>query len=185
MRTLRALLNDEAGFIISAELVLIATLCVLGLVVGLTLVRDAVGGEFSDIACALRSLDQSYSYSGFRAWKRCGYGCGNTKAYTAGSFFSQKGEVTQAEIVSFGDCRQVAPALPAPAAVETVPCAPTAPLSAPPVTVPCPPPAAPAIECPPVSCPAPVVYPAAPLYCPTIEVCPTVPACPAPLYVPQ
>ncbi|AMV17225.1 hypothetical protein [Planctomyces sp. SH-PL14] len=182
MRTLRALWNDEAGFIISAELVLIATLCVLGLVVGMTLVRDAIGGEFSDIACALRSLDQSYSYSGFRAWKRCGYGCGTTKAYTAGSFFSQKGEVTQAEIVSFGDCRQVAPALPAAPAVETVPCAPVAL----PVTVPCPPPAAPTIECPPVTLPAPVVCPPAPIYCPTtIEVCPTIPTCPAPLYVPQ
>lgn len=185
MRLLRALWNDEAGFIISAELVLIATLCVLGLVAGLTLVRDAVGGEFSDIACALRSLDQSYSYSGFRAWKRCGYGCGTTKAYTAGSFFSQKGEQTQAEIVSFGDCRQVAPAVPAAPAVQTVPSLPVAP----PTTLPCPAPAVPAaptIECPPVTFPAPVVCPPAPIYCPTtIEVCPTVPACPAPLYVPQ
>ena len=40
--TFNALLNDEAGFIISAELVLVITIGVLAMVVGLTAVRDAV-----------------------------------------------------------------------------------------------------------------------------------------------
>jgi len=39
---LRALLNDEAGFVVSAELVLIATLLVIGLIVGLSEVQHSV-----------------------------------------------------------------------------------------------------------------------------------------------
>lgn len=180
MRHLCALWNDERGFIISAELVLIGTLCVLGLITGLTLVRDSVGGELSDFACAIRSLDQSYAYSGFRAYKTGRRCAGGVKAYTAGSCFNQNGEACVADIVSFGACREViqAPAAPAPVVTPVVP-----------ATVPCPPaaveavPSAPApIICPPapVVCPpAPVVCPPAPTYCPQpVEVCP-------PLYVPQ
>jgi len=173
MRQLCALWNDERGFILSAELVLIATLCVIGLITGLTLVRDSVAGEFGDIAAAMRSLDQSYSYSGFRAYKtnRCG-GC---KAYTAGSCFNQKGEQCEADIVSFGTCT---PTVVAP--VVTPVCPPVAPpvVPCPPVrveSVPCPPPAVESIPCP----PAPVYCPPAPTYCP-----PVLPVCP-PLYVPQ
>ena len=176
MRQLCALWNDERGFILSAELVLIATLCVIGLITGLTLVRDSVAGEFGDIASAMRSLDQSYSYSGFRAYKtnRCG-GC---KAYTAGSCFNQKGEQCEADIVSFGTCRTIAPTVVAPAVTPV--CPPVAPpvIPCPPVRVesfPCPPPAVESVPCP----PAPVYCPPAPNYCPPpVQVCP-------PLYVPQ
>ena len=44
--------NDEAGFIVSAELVLIATILVLGMIVGLVSVRDQVVQELGDIALA-------------------------------------------------------------------------------------------------------------------------------------
>ena len=40
LRNLSKLANDELGFIISAELVLVMTIAVLGMVVGLTAVRD-------------------------------------------------------------------------------------------------------------------------------------------------
>ena len=61
----RQLLNDEAGFIVSAELVLVATLLVIGLIVGLSEVQHAVVSELNDVADAIGELNQSYSFSGF------------------------------------------------------------------------------------------------------------------------
>ena len=81
---LRQLLNDEAGFIVSAELVLIATILVLGLIVGLSQVQHAVVEELNDVAHAIGSLNQSYYYSGFRATKNNGNA---TKSLTRGSAF--------------------------------------------------------------------------------------------------
>ncbi|RLS55705.1 MAG: hypothetical protein DWH91_08645 [Planctomycetota bacterium] len=62
---LRQLLNDEAGFIISAELVLVATLLVIGLIVGLSEVQHAVVSELNDVADAIGELNQCYTFSGF------------------------------------------------------------------------------------------------------------------------
>ena len=61
----RQLLNDEAGFIVSAELVLVATILVIGLIVGLSEVQHAVVSELNDVADAIGELNQCYSYSGF------------------------------------------------------------------------------------------------------------------------
>ncbi len=62
---LQQLLNDESGFIVSAELVLIATLLVIGLIVGLSEVQHAVVAELNDVADAIGELNQCYSFSGF------------------------------------------------------------------------------------------------------------------------
>ena len=62
---LKALWNDEAGFIISAELVLVATILVIGLIVGLSEVQHAVVSELNDVADAIGELNQCYSFSGF------------------------------------------------------------------------------------------------------------------------
>ena len=75
-----ALWKDESGAILSAELVLLATLGVIGAVVGLKAVSQSVNGELLDLACAFRSLDQSYSYSGLRT----------PGAWVAGSKFQQE-----------------------------------------------------------------------------------------------
>jgi hypothetical protein len=56
--------NDNAGFIISAELVLISTIAVLALVVGLAEVSSAVNQELEDVASAFGSLNQSFSFEG-------------------------------------------------------------------------------------------------------------------------
>ncbi len=56
--------SDEAGFIVSIELILIATIAILGLITGLTAVRDAVVCELSDVAGAIQDLNQCYSYFG-------------------------------------------------------------------------------------------------------------------------
>ncbi len=81
---LKTLWNDEAGFIISAELVLVATLLVIGLIVGLSEVQHAVVSELNDVADAIGELNQAYSFSGF---SKCDNG-GRIHAVTYGSNFS-------------------------------------------------------------------------------------------------
>ena len=77
MKLLSRLWADEAGFVVSSELVLIATVMVVGLLAGLTTVRDQVVQELADVADAVSEIDQSYSYSSIT---------GHTSS-TAGSFF--------------------------------------------------------------------------------------------------
>jgi hypothetical protein len=60
---LMKLWNDEVGAIVSAEIVLVATILVIGMIVGLKSVRDAVVTELADVAQAIANIDQSYSYS--------------------------------------------------------------------------------------------------------------------------
>jgi len=64
MKLVKRLWNDEAGFIVSAELILIATIVVIGLLVGLAAVRDGIVSELSDVAGALQDVNQSYSIDG-------------------------------------------------------------------------------------------------------------------------
>lgn len=63
----RQLFQDESGFILSAELVLVVTVLTLGVIAGLVTVRDAVVTELGDVGLAIKTLDQSYSYGGIRA----------------------------------------------------------------------------------------------------------------------
>ncbi len=60
---LKAILKDEAGFVVSTELVLIATILVIGLIVGQTTLRDQVVTELADVADAVSAIDQSYQFS--------------------------------------------------------------------------------------------------------------------------
>ena len=78
------LYQDECGFVVSAELVLIATLLVLGMIVGLSEVQNAVVAELNDVGDAIGALNQSYYYSGFSARKHGGH----LKSSFAGSAFS-------------------------------------------------------------------------------------------------
>ena len=55
--------DDTEGFIISIELILISTICVIGLITGWTAVRDAVVSELADVAAAMGVADQSVSVS--------------------------------------------------------------------------------------------------------------------------
>ena len=69
--------DDDCGFVVSAELVLVARILVLGMIVGLVSLRDQVVQELGDVAAAFSQLVQSYSFSGIT---------GHT-ASTAGSQF--------------------------------------------------------------------------------------------------
>ena len=64
MNLLCRLWNDQSGVVVSAELVIVATILVLGMIVGLTTVRDQVVQELGDLALAIASINQSYSFSG-------------------------------------------------------------------------------------------------------------------------
>ena len=59
--------NDEDGVIVSAELVLIATLCVLPMVVGLSELTYAINSELGDVAYSFVGSNQ-YSSSNARDW---------------------------------------------------------------------------------------------------------------------
>ena len=80
MNLLNKLWRDESGMILSAETVLVGTIGVIGVSAGLHAVGKAVNKELTDVAFAVRSLDQSYSYPGI---SKCG-------AKTAGSTFQQQ-----------------------------------------------------------------------------------------------
>ncbi len=82
--TMTELWNDDRGFLITAELVVIGTLLVLGLVVGLTSVQTALVSELSDVGQAIGGLDQTYVYRGFSS--RSTIDC-HLKSFTSGSAF--------------------------------------------------------------------------------------------------
>jgi Flp pilus assembly pilin Flp len=56
--------SDDCGAIISAEIMLVATILVLGVIVGLKSVRDSVVTELADVAQAVANVNQSYCFSG-------------------------------------------------------------------------------------------------------------------------
>lgn len=59
---LNKLINDEAGFLVSAELVLIFTLVFCGVAVGVAMVKDALVTELSDVAESIGALNQTYNF---------------------------------------------------------------------------------------------------------------------------
>ena len=79
---LKNLWNDNAGVILSAELVLIGTILVVGMIVGLVELQCAIVAELSDLGDAFGNLDQSFQTSGITSFKKYG---GGIKAATAGA----------------------------------------------------------------------------------------------------
>ena len=61
---LTSLMKDEAGFIVSAELVMIATLAVLAMAVGLSEVAFNINNELQDVGRAFGSMNQSFNLQG-------------------------------------------------------------------------------------------------------------------------
>jgi Flp pilus assembly pilin Flp len=79
MQVFRRLWSDEAGFVISTELVLVATILVIGMIVGLTELRNQVVEELVDVSQAIGSLSQTYAYTGVGK---------SGVAYTDGSYYN-------------------------------------------------------------------------------------------------
>ena len=59
MNILNALKNDENGFIVSAELVLVGTICVLGMIVGLSELSFNVNQELEDVGSAVGNINRA------------------------------------------------------------------------------------------------------------------------------
>lgn len=87
VRNFGKLFDDEAGFVISAELVLVLTIAVLAMVVGLTAVRDSVTNELNDLAHAFGAVNQTYNVAGL--CKPRNYG---THAHIAGFGFNDNAD---------------------------------------------------------------------------------------------
>jgi Flp pilus assembly pilin Flp len=96
VETLQRLAQDDDGFVVTIELILITTILVIGLIAGLAAVRDAVVSELSDVASSVQELNQSYRYS--PATGRAGR--------AVGSEFSDRGDSSDA-LGTFGNCIQV------------------------------------------------------------------------------
>ncbi|MBL9081562.1 MAG: hypothetical protein JNK76_07135 [Planctomycetales bacterium] len=62
MKVLNRLWSEEAGAIVSAEVMLVMSILVIGVIVGLAAVRDSVITELADVAQALANVNQSYSF---------------------------------------------------------------------------------------------------------------------------
>ena len=87
MNLFRKLWSDEAGFIVSAELVLVATILVIGMIVGLTVLRNQIVQELVDVGQSIGSMSQSFALAGV---KKCGV------AYSDGSSYTDKTDFCQA-----------------------------------------------------------------------------------------
>ena len=56
--------KKQKGFIVSIELIFLATILVIGLLAGWVMLRDTTLGELQDVANAVGSINQSYTYNG-------------------------------------------------------------------------------------------------------------------------
>ncbi len=63
MNILNALKNDENGFVVSAELVLVGTILVLGMIVGLTELSFNVNQELEDLGSGIGAINQTYYFT--------------------------------------------------------------------------------------------------------------------------
>lgn len=82
MSTAARMWREEHGAIVSAELLVIASLLVIGVIVGLKSLRDSVVSEIADVAQAFANVDQSFWYSA----------TGGHHGFTGGGQFNDLGD---------------------------------------------------------------------------------------------
>ncbi len=85
-KKMKSLWDDESGVILSAEIVLVGTILVLGMITGLVELQSAVVYELTDLSEAFGKVDQTFSTSGFKSLKE-GASCGD-KARTKGALYN-------------------------------------------------------------------------------------------------
>jgi hypothetical protein len=61
---LKNLWNDDTGALIATEYLFVATILVIGTILGLATLRDAVNVELTELSNAILALSQGYSVSG-------------------------------------------------------------------------------------------------------------------------
>ncbi len=107
----KARAKKQAGFIVTAELLLITVILVVGLVTGMTKLRDQTIAELSDTGSAIGSINQSYGVEGTQ-WTQIG---GSEIANTSGWAFADAPDTPQNDVVG-GDTQVI---VYAPASVST------------------------------------------------------------------
>ena len=60
----KQLWQDDSGFVISIEVVLVGTILGIGVIAGLSSLRDGVVTELADVGGAVAALNQSYNVGG-------------------------------------------------------------------------------------------------------------------------
>jgi len=63
-RLVARLWNDDGGALIATEFLFVATLLIIGIIVGLNGLRDAVVVELTELGNAILALSQGYAFSG-------------------------------------------------------------------------------------------------------------------------
>jgi len=61
---LKRLWSDDQGALIAMEFLFVATILVIGIIVGLSSVKNAVNAELTELANAILALSQGYTISG-------------------------------------------------------------------------------------------------------------------------
>jgi Flp pilus assembly pilin Flp len=64
MHTLTQLWRDDRGVVVATEYLFVATILIIGLVIGLTNLRTAINAELTELANAILALSQSFAVSG-------------------------------------------------------------------------------------------------------------------------
>jgi len=95
---MRKLFNDEAGFVVSAELMLIITLAFCAAAVGWSAVRDSLVNELNDVSHAIGAVSQSYNVTGFQKAKTVG-----NHARCAGFGFNDDADECDCKIIEYVD----------------------------------------------------------------------------------
>ena len=104
-----SLWTDDAGFVVSAELVLVATILVIGILVGLVTVRDQVVHQLADVAAAVAQFNQSYSFSAITGHTSSVAGIHSTTRSTSARVFLEMTFLTFPHCASpWAGCRQQA-----------------------------------------------------------------------------
>ena len=60
MLMLQRLWNDEAGMVVSSELVFVTSIAAIGTIVGLSAARDGITSELADVGDAVTEYNQGY-----------------------------------------------------------------------------------------------------------------------------
>lgn len=94
----RKLLNDEAGFIISAELMLVISLGFTAAAVGAAAIRDALVNEMNDVSHAVGAVDQTYKLTGVSKDKATG-----VHGSTSGFGYDDDGDDCDCKIIEYTD----------------------------------------------------------------------------------
>ena len=96
---MRNFLNDENGFVVSAELMLVITLVFCAAAVGWGAVKDSLANELNAVSHAIGTVDQSYSVTGFKKAKQGG----GPHAHCAGFGYNDEADNCDCKVIKYVD----------------------------------------------------------------------------------